>query len=314
MKGTAASLLKDCRENVKSFETLRDRLVQHFNVRGREIYFRAQLRSRRRKPGETLQELFVTIGDLMYEAYPGKGSDLRDTIACDAFLDALNDNNLEQRVRDRAPRSLDEAYQMAVTMEANSTRARMDYAESMEQRREVRAITVRDEEEPDAATCAVFQDLDELKAGVKQLCKAFDRFVSGKQRRELQEERRCFCCDKPGHVARMCPSRGDEGRFETQDDARGTYQVHGVTKGDTKVWPSCVELEYKGTTWECVLDSGAECSMIPPDMLVDEEVRAVGDTLYAINGQQLKVVGGTEVVLKAGRKEFKTRALVVNGI
>ena len=90
--------------------------------------------------------------------------------------------------------------------------------------------------------------------------------------------------------------------------------MHGVTKGDAKVWPSCVELEYKGTTWECVLDSGAECSMVPPDMLVDEEVRAVGDTLYSINGQQLKVVGGTEIVLKAGRKVLKTRALVVSGI
>ena len=99
LKGKAAGLLKDCHDGVNSVECLKDKLKQRFSVRGREIFFRAQLRNRRRQPGETLQELYVSVIDLMHEAYPGKASELRDTIACDAFLDALDDHTLEQRVR-----------------------------------------------------------------------------------------------------------------------------------------------------------------------------------------------------------------------
>ena len=67
-----------------------------------------------------LQELYIAIGELVHAAYPGRSSEHRDVIACDAFLDALDDAALEQRVRDKMPDNLDEAYRLAVVMESNS--------------------------------------------------------------------------------------------------------------------------------------------------------------------------------------------------
>ena len=120
LKGSAAGLLRDCREDVRTYRGLEEKLRQRFDAKGREVSFRAQLRSRRRRKGESLQELYIAIGDMVHQAFPGKGSVHRDIAACDSFIDALDEPALEQRVRDRMPENLDEAYRLAVVLEANS--------------------------------------------------------------------------------------------------------------------------------------------------------------------------------------------------
>ena len=44
-------------------------------------------------------------------------------MACDAFVDALDDPRLEQRVRDKLPETLDDALRYATVMEAHSRSA-----------------------------------------------------------------------------------------------------------------------------------------------------------------------------------------------
>src|SRR5258708_28223076 len=53
-------------------------------------------------------------------AYPGAASEHRDVLEVDAFVGALNDENLELRVRDKEPVDLDSALRFALASEANS--------------------------------------------------------------------------------------------------------------------------------------------------------------------------------------------------
>ena len=56
----------------------------------------------------------------MHQAFPIRESIHRDIAACDAFIDALDDQASEQRVRDKLPDKLDEADRLTVLLEANS--------------------------------------------------------------------------------------------------------------------------------------------------------------------------------------------------
>jgi len=53
-------------------------------------------------------------------AYPGKSSIHRELASIDAFIDALNDSNLRMRERDKEPKNLDHALQIALLAEANT--------------------------------------------------------------------------------------------------------------------------------------------------------------------------------------------------
>ena len=64
----------------------------------------------RRKPGQSLQELFSDFCTLMHQAYPEKSLDEDESWVIDYFLMALDDSSLESKIRDREPKSLLDAY------------------------------------------------------------------------------------------------------------------------------------------------------------------------------------------------------------
>ena len=80
--------------------------------------FRAELRARRRKSGETLQNLYQDICKLLAFAYPGQSNTAVGIIGRDAFLDALSDPNMRVKVLEREPKTLEEALNYASKFEA----------------------------------------------------------------------------------------------------------------------------------------------------------------------------------------------------
>ena len=77
-----------------------------------------ELRLRRRKPGETLSALHQDIRKLMALAHPTLPQEARESIACDHYIDALDDDEFGLKVRERASASLDEALCRVHTREA----------------------------------------------------------------------------------------------------------------------------------------------------------------------------------------------------
>ena len=64
---------------------------------------------RRRIPGEELPSLWADIERLKALAYPGDTSPMGQMMSRDHFLSALDDDELEMKIRETEPRDLGEA-------------------------------------------------------------------------------------------------------------------------------------------------------------------------------------------------------------
>jgi len=85
---------------------------------------RIELRNRRRNADETLQSVHSDIRRLAALAYPGVPPEMRETVTCDHFLDALGDPDLVFKIRERHPADLDSALKIALQLEVWQKRRR----------------------------------------------------------------------------------------------------------------------------------------------------------------------------------------------
>ena len=82
-----------------------------------EERYEAELRNRRRKPGETLTELCHAIKQLMKKAYPAEiGKKRYEKLSRDYFLNSLDDEDICKRVGDQRCETLQEAFMSASSM------------------------------------------------------------------------------------------------------------------------------------------------------------------------------------------------------
>src|SRR3989442_8550318 len=124
LKGTAAQVLMGSQGVTMGYHVLREELQKCFGVEGHTAQFRTLLKTRRRQPGESLRTLYQDVCRLLMLAYPGPQNELRDLLAVEAFVDSLDDNELEISVKDKFPQTLAEAFQAALRLEANRPTAR----------------------------------------------------------------------------------------------------------------------------------------------------------------------------------------------
>ena len=101
-----------------TYEQLVERLRQRYGTEGQAETFRTQLYYRRQRAGESLSDLLHEIRRLVVLAYPVPANETTEIIAKDAFLEAMRDRELSLKVREREPKSLDEAYRAALRLEA----------------------------------------------------------------------------------------------------------------------------------------------------------------------------------------------------
>ena len=91
---------------------------------------RMELRLRRRRAGESLSALHQDIRRLMALAHPKLQQEAREAIACDYFIDAMDDAEFALKIRKRAPSTLDEALRVALQLEAWTKDARQRGSEA----------------------------------------------------------------------------------------------------------------------------------------------------------------------------------------
>lgn len=143
-----AQLLWDfgARENV-TYRDLVERLRQRYGLEAQQETFRTQLRCRKQREKESLADLLHDIRKLVALAFPGPTNDTTEIIAKDAFLEAMSDRELSLKVREREPRTLDEAYRAALRLESykRATEDERVYRKRYtDDHRQVRATTEED--------------------------------------------------------------------------------------------------------------------------------------------------------------------------
>ena len=78
--------------------------------------YRLELKSRRRRPNETLRNLRSDIRRLADLALPELDHGARQAMACVYFIDAVDDPNFALKVRERSPKDLDSALRVALQL------------------------------------------------------------------------------------------------------------------------------------------------------------------------------------------------------
>ena len=116
LTGEASNILKDLPEN-PSYEDVAACLRQHYGSVDQVEAYRAHLKNRRRRPGESLQDLMKDIRRIFLSAYPGPTIYMSEITLKDAFITALVDRDLMIKTMEREPKTLDEAYKVAERME-----------------------------------------------------------------------------------------------------------------------------------------------------------------------------------------------------
>ena len=194
-------------------------LEQRFGCGKQEAWFRTQFRRRRRSPGESLSSLARDIEKLAFQAYPDAPRELRDSLACDQFLDALGDVDLQISVRQSRPAGLQDAVTGAVEIEAirRSVKATHGEPHSSAGFAARQAVGNRDANVRDGNA----EDFEHrLKALENSLKAVQTQRGSASSRRGSAEEVECWSCGERGHVRRSCPKRS---RLQRHGDTEASH-------------------------------------------------------------------------------------------
>ena len=154
---------------------------------GRMELDRIQLKNRSRQSGESLSTLADDIRRLVDRVFQDIPAGARDKLARDSFIDALTDGEMRTRILQMRTRTIQEAMEAAIELEALSR------AEKERSHRRVREIG--GSQQTDRA------EVDDLRAELKQLKK----LLSDMNSRPNNNQRRCYNCNDPTHLVKDCP-------------------------------------------------------------------------------------------------------------
>jgi len=128
LTGDAGQVLWDAdAASTDTIEKLMTLLRNRYSGARQSDKYRMEVRLRRSRPGESLSSLQQDIRRFMSLAYPTLQPEARESIACDHYIDAVDDADVGLKVRERAPTSLDDALRVSLQLEAwmkDATRTR----------------------------------------------------------------------------------------------------------------------------------------------------------------------------------------------
>ena len=301
LTGAAGQVLWDTGEDViNSLDKLTALLRARFSGSRQADKFRMELRARRRRPGETVAALHHDIRRLMALAYPNVASNARESIACDYFVDALDDADFALKVRERAPASLDDALRIALQLEAwLNLASKVREGETPQSKVRMRAAAGTEGDVPPAVNKRLdrlememrkqFSDIkqsmgnrtatvtataapQENAAGEAEskVPRSFGERAAmppwaGKPRSPTSNRNTsavCWRCGEAGHIRRNCPLPHTDVKAEVNKEANLSRPSSRVSKGldQTCVY---VKMYLKGKELPCLLDSGSETTLIP---------------------------------------------------
>ncbi|GBM68851.1 hypothetical protein AVEN_189741-1 [Araneus ventricosus] len=190
LRGTAAEVLQGITsDKLTDLMTIESALEARFGDSHLTQFYRTELKTRRQKPGESLQILAADVERLMSLAYAECPQDVRDSLAAQYFVDAIRDEDTQHATRLMDAKDLKSALAYSMKYEAAKTVSKTS--------RNVRSIEVEDgtgKEKDEKFDCLL-----------KTLEKLLNSHVAGKRNTPRRNPNvTCWKCNKKGHVQREC--------------------------------------------------------------------------------------------------------------
>ena len=106
---------------IKRYSTLVDKLRDRFSPKDKEIFYQ-QLMTYRKKSEQTWEDLAQEKEVLSIKAYGGMEETYRDSMAAKAFVEAVVDKQVRRKLREKHPRTINDAVKCARMIEADKLR------------------------------------------------------------------------------------------------------------------------------------------------------------------------------------------------
>ena len=206
LKGRALACVSSCPD--RRFSTLVQRLRDRFSPRDEEMFYQ-QLTTYRKKTDQSWEDLAQEMERLSIKAYSGMEEKYRDSMAAKAFVEAVVDKDVRRRLRQKHPKTVNEAVRHARIIEADQLREDLwqDYEKdkdkgSKDKKSEKARAVETTEPKGSAAQMTVAAP---KKTPAKTGSKSGKRNQGPRGPRNTRRAITCFLCGLEGHVQRKCP-------------------------------------------------------------------------------------------------------------
>ncbi|GBO06694.1 hypothetical protein AVEN_199096-1 [Araneus ventricosus] len=137
LRGSAAEVLQGIPSDLTDLTAIENALEARFGDSHLTQFYRTELKTRRQKPGESLQVLAVDVERLMSLAYAECPQEVRDSLAAQYFVDAIRDEDTQHATRLMDAKDLKSALAYNMKYEAAKTVSKTS--------RNVRSIEIEDD-------------------------------------------------------------------------------------------------------------------------------------------------------------------------
>ena len=199
LKGRALTCVSSCPD--RSYGNMIKRLRDRFSPIDEEMYHQ-RLTTYRKKADETWEDLAEKIETLALKAYRGMEERFRESMSAKAFCEAVVEPGIRRRLRQKHPKTLNEAVRVARMLDADLMKEeqwqeynRSEKAKAGEKKSEKTRVV----EEEQINTAQVQPETQ--KSGNQ-------RGKAGPDKRKFKKSGKtitCYFCKMVGHIQRNCP-------------------------------------------------------------------------------------------------------------
>ncbi|GBM75174.1 hypothetical protein AVEN_163729-1 [Araneus ventricosus] len=189
LQGSAAEVLQGIpADKLTDLTTIEKALESRFEDSHLTQFYRTELKTRRQKPGENLQELAAAVQRFMSLAYAKCSLDVRESLAAQYFIDAIRDEETQLSTRLMDFTDLKSALAYSMKFETAKTASKISI--------HARPIETDDDTRKERD--------DKFESLLKALEKLVNNLAAEQNAPRRNPNVTCWKCFKKGHVQRAC--------------------------------------------------------------------------------------------------------------
>ena len=321
-------------EQTDTFAHAVEALKERFEPTSRRDLYLADLTTRRRRPQESWAEYAEALRVLSEKAYPELSTKATEQFALTQLIAGVTESQVSFAVKQRMPKTLDEAVTVIMQTEAHFTAARVASTTQEEPTVGANAVNTKKRD-------ALLDVVSNLAEKIEKLEARLDHSSPPRPQRQQRQTRRdlstiiCFNCHQPGHWARGCAAPHSnrpqqQGNVETLSQTVKGHMAEGVPKlapdqGTLLLSPVNPAVAYHipvllhGHICSFLLDTGAAVSLLSSALWNkyhndSQQLTPTMHRLVGVTGDPLTVQGSATLPLLIGENKFDIPVIIVDNL